>query len=188
MANTCGYGCPRSRGRPYIERAPIRISNSREKMRLRIPAARCVRVMQKTFRPRGRGECRVPAHPQPRVQCRKHTSVVTTSTPETPGIPAREWFYGFLRALPGDRAFLSPSSAEIHFRQLDAGVEASGPHDFAVRASAVRQERCRVHRIPCPTSVTIAKRPSQRGGDGERYRSDLAKPRTEIFLQTGLDR
>jgi hypothetical protein len=34
------------------------------------------------------------------------------------------------------------------FRQLDAGVEASGPHDFAVRFSAIRQRRIRVHRIP----------------------------------------
>src|ERR1700736_5234364 len=29
----------------------------------------------------------------------------------TPGIPARNGFNGFLRALPGDRAFLSPASA-----------------------------------------------------------------------------
>jgi hypothetical protein len=28
---------------------------------------------------------------------------VTTSTPESPGIPARNGFNGFLRALPGDR-------------------------------------------------------------------------------------
>ena len=53
------------------------------------------------------------------------------------------------------------------FRQLDAGVEASGPHDFAVRsiidrqravdrsqirrtrpAITLRAQRCRVHRIP----------------------------------------
>src|ERR1700681_1099790 len=62
-------------------------------------------------------------------------------------------------------------------RKLDAGVEASGPHDFAVRSNISRQhaidrsqatarpaitlraQSCRVHRIPCPTSVTIAKRP-----------------------------
>ena len=56
--------------------------------------------------------------------------------------------YGLLRALPGDRAFLSPSSAEMNSRQLDAGVEASGPHDFAVRFSAIRQARFSVHRIP----------------------------------------
>jgi hypothetical protein len=33
-------------------------------------------------------------------------------------------------------------------RQLDTSVGASGPHDFAVRFSAIRQERIRVHRIP----------------------------------------
>jgi hypothetical protein len=60
-----------------------------------------------------------------------------------------------------------------HHRQLDAGVEASGPHDFAVRVSAVRPRKClrscfRVHRIPCPTFVTIAKRPSVLGRDGEK--------------------
>jgi len=49
---------------------------------------------------------------------------------------------------------------------LDASVGASGPHDFAVRISVVRPRkvfalrRCRVHRIPRPTSVTIAIRPS----------------------------
>jgi hypothetical protein len=32
--------------------------------------------------------------------------------------------------------------------KLDASVEASGPHDFAVRVSAVRQRHLRVHRIP----------------------------------------
>jgi hypothetical protein len=32
--------------------------------------------------------------------------------------------------------------------KLDASVEASGPHDFAVRISAIRQRRISVHRIP----------------------------------------
>src|ERR1700722_20311875 len=62
---------------------------------------------------------------------------VTTVTPESPGIP-RTMVYGLLRALPGDRAFLSPSSAKVAFSKLDDGVEASGPHDFAVRAGAIR--------------------------------------------------
>jgi hypothetical protein len=35
-----------------------------------------------------------------------------------------------------------------HHRELDASIGASGPHDFAVRFGAVRQERRRVHRIP----------------------------------------
>jgi len=47
-----------------------------------------------------------------------------------------------------------------YFRKLDASVEASGPHDFAVRVSAVRHRHPHVHRIPHPTSVTTAKRPS----------------------------
>ena len=33
-------------------------------------------------------------------------------------------------------------------QELDASVEASGPHDFAVRIRAVRCRRVRVHRIP----------------------------------------
>jgi hypothetical protein len=63
-------------------------------------------------------------------------------------IPARNGFNGFLRALPGDRACLPPSSADMSclspvgptcLRELDASVGASGPHDFAVRFSIVRQ-------------------------------------------------
>src|SRR5205814_7016447 len=101
--------------------------------------------------------------------------------------PADHWSTS-AQLLPGDRAFLSPSSCEYGWSapgradfasaKLDAGVEASGPHDFAVRSNIVRlracnrsrvgprpattiaRRRCRVHRIPCPTFVTIAKRPS----------------------------
>ena len=43
--------------------------------------------------------------------------------------------------------------------RLDAGVEASGPHDFAVRVSTVRQARIRVHRIPSRVD-DVAQRPS----------------------------
>ena len=59
----------------------------------------------------------------------------------------RNGFNGFLRDLPGDRALLSPSSAE-NPANLNASVGASGPHDFAVRLSAVRQRHRHVHRIP----------------------------------------
>src|ERR1700737_3498330 len=71
----------------------------------------------------------------------KNTRVSHHGRTGTPGIPARNGFNGFLRALPGDRAFLSPSSGGYGFVRarsgrlasagLDAGVEASGPHDFA---------------------------------------------------------
>jgi len=58
-----------------------------------------------------------------------------------PAFPA-QWFYGLLRALPGDRlschrrwrieGLTDPVGLAGH-HQLDAGVEASGPHDFTVR-------------------------------------------------------
>ena len=77
---------------------------------------------------------------------KKHTSVITTVTPETPGIP---------RAMVLTVSFgLSPVIGLVCHRRfaftakLDAGVEASGPHDFAVRLGAVRQKHHHVHRIP----------------------------------------
>src|ERR1700756_3923653 len=61
----------------------------------------------------------------------------------------RNGFNGFLRALPGDRAFLSPSSLRsLLLKNLNASVGASGPHDFAVRLKRIRQSAIRVHRIP----------------------------------------
>jgi hypothetical protein len=48
--------------------------------------------------------------------------------------------------------------------------------------------RHRVHRIPHPTFVTIAKRPSYRGGTARSCRDDLPDGHSEIFLQEGLDR
>jgi hypothetical protein len=78
---------------------------------------------------------------------REHTSIVTTGSPVSPGIPARNGFNGFLRALLGDRLVCHRRWWNC-FRQLDAGIEASGPHDFAVRLRAVRQQHVRVHRIP----------------------------------------
>jgi hypothetical protein len=61
-------------------------------MWLRDLAARGARVLQKTVSPlltvEGAGNAGCPMHPQPRVRNKiKHTSVVTTVTPETPGIP-----------------------------------------------------------------------------------------------------
>ena len=85
---------------------------------------------------------------KPRVQRVEVASTrVSQVTPRTPGTP-RAMVYGLFRALPGDRALLPPSPTKIAFRELDASVEASGPHDFAVRFCAVRQRHIRVHRIP----------------------------------------
>jgi hypothetical protein len=66
---------------------------------------------------------------------------------EHPAFPA-QWFYGLLRDLPGERAFLPPSPRRNDPAQLDASIGASEPHDFAVRLSHVRLRDISVHRIP----------------------------------------
>src|SRR6202050_475131 len=73
------------------------------------------------------------------------------------------------------------------FRQLDASVGASGPHDFAVRKSALSS---------LAQLASIASRPYVRddretplcvGRDGERYAGDLGGKKMRIFLRRGLD-
>ena len=71
--------------------------------------------------------------------------------------------------------------------KLDASVGASGPHDFAVRLKRRSSlSASSVHRIPRSTSVTIAKRPSERAGR-RGYRVDLGRLRTGMFFDLGLD-
>jgi hypothetical protein len=103
--------------------------------------------------------------PMARVQKKTHAAV-TTGSAGYPGPPCA-MALRLIRALPGDHAWLPPSPARRRKRlhELDACIGAPGPHDFAVRRSFIRRARncacgCRVHRIPLPTSVTIAKRPS----------------------------
>src|SRR3954452_15464474 len=88
---------------------------------------------------RGRRECRVRAAPAvSRAKNKKAHEVVTTGSPEQPGIP---------RAMVLTVSFvISPviglschRHRQVTTCQLDTSVEASGPHDFAVRISTVRQ-------------------------------------------------
>src|SRR6478672_1211650 len=55
-----------------------------------------------------------------------------------PAFPAR-WFYGFLRALPGDRLVATVIPEKLASRELSASIGAPGPHDFAVRDNHARQ-------------------------------------------------
>src|SRR6202171_5925236 len=62
----------------------------------------------------GVGNAGCPLHPQSRVHLLLvERTRVTTSTPESPGIPARNGFNSLCRALPGDRALLPPSPADM---------------------------------------------------------------------------
>ena len=45
------------------------------------------------------------------------------------------------------------------FRQLDASVGASGPHDFAVRSRTVRRQATKTSTASRPTFVTMANAP-----------------------------
>src|SRR5438105_14257384 len=108
---------------------------------------------------------------------KKHTSVVTTGSPELPGTPARDGFTAYFVISPVIGLFCH---RRLRCRKLDASVETSGPHDLAVRVSTVRQRCLRVHRIPCPTSVTIAIRPSCWTG-WRAYNFDLGQRRKEMF-------
>src|SRR3954452_4200092 len=101
------------------------------------------------FRPKreGVGNAGRPMHPQSRVQNKKAHEVVTTGSPELPGIPARDGFNGFLRALPGDRAFLSPSSADRSANLTPASRRQDHTTSSSASAPFVKSTK-RVHRIP----------------------------------------
>jgi hypothetical protein len=64
-------------------------------------------------RKRGRGECRVPVAPAAARVDWIARALVTTVAPGSPGIPARDGFNSLFCALPGDRAFLSPSPVKF---------------------------------------------------------------------------
>src|SRR5438045_3232787 len=73
------------------------------------------------------------------------------------------------------------------FRSLvpDAGVEASGPHDFAVRVQHVSSSMLPRPPHPVPTSVTIAKRPFVWDGMGELLKMLLPTRKAEYFCDQG---
>jgi hypothetical protein len=140
---------------------------------------------------------------------------VTTSTPESPGIPARNGFttYFALSSVTGlfcHRRLRTNVVSEArlgrhNIRELDASVGASGPHDFAVRCnisrpraghrSQVLRPALRSHRAQDAAASTAPRAyvrddretPLCVGRDAKSSRSDLGCVKTGIFLQRGLD-
>src|SRR5216683_4931679 len=99
---------------------------------------------------------------------------------KSPGIPARNGFNGFLRALPGDRAFLSPSPAALAANLTPASRRQD--HTTSPSASKTLSSLAPLASIASnPASVTIAIRPSS-GVDGYGYKSDLGFRKTRIFF------
>src|SRR3984893_17593661 len=99
------------------------------------PAARCARAFPRNLRPKeGVGNAGRTMHPRSRVHLVLVESTrVTTSTPKSPGIPARNGFNGLLRALPGDRALLPPSPCGL--KVLSSPVEPNEPPQDLTPAS-----------------------------------------------------
>src|SRR3979411_3128703 len=162
----------------------------------------------------GAGNAGCPMHPQPRAQSVvKHTSVVTTVTPDSPGIPYAMVLTAYLvlsrrrirlvTVISGLRDCLSPVGP-TRLRKFNTS---NGCQDHTAlpsaaivvrlravdRSRAFRQPALRSRHTPNaaastashPASVTIAIRPSG-GRDGEGSRTDLGQTGTGIFLQMGL--
>src|SRR5438309_7749003 len=117
---------------------------------------------------------------------KKHTSVVTTGSPGSPGIPARNGFNSLYRALPGDRAWLSPSPAEMTSANLTPASRRQD-HTTSPSASVLFVSRTSASIASRPAVVTIASAPDV-GRDGPGYGFDLPDGESQIFLPMGLDR
>jgi hypothetical protein len=114
---------------------------------------------------------------------KKRTSIVTTVTPETPGIPYAMVLTVSFVLSPVNRALLPPSLRGYRFRRFDTSVGMSGPHDFAARETAPFVSALPTSIASRPASVTIASRPGRRDGSG--YKPDLGIRKIRIFLQRG---
>jgi hypothetical protein len=114
----------------------------------------------------------------PMVRVQQKTHAAEPQDQPDPGLPCA-MVLRLIRDLPGDHAWLPPSSARRAsvFANL---APASERQDHATSPSAptplvaqtLRPAMC-VHRIPLPTSVTIASRPSSWVRDGRKHRCDL---------------
>jgi hypothetical protein len=71
-------------------------------------------------------------------------------------------------------------------RAIELDYSARSLHHGKPPCDISARGRCRVHRIPSPTFMTIAKRPSA-GRDGAACTSVLGETRKDLFSRTGLD-
>jgi len=121
-----------------------------------------------------------------RVQQKTHAAV-TTGPAGYPGPPCATGFNGFLRALPGDHAWLPPSVVGlIETSDFSACVGAPGPHDFAVRTGAARLAPPPRPSQPASTYRDDAYAPLHEAGWLKgRHRSE--KTKSGIFFAEDLD-
>ena len=104
-----------------------------------------------------------------------------------PAFPA-QWFYGFLRALLGDRALLPPSPPRSLL--LENLTPASGRRDHTTSPSALARSSCAPLRPPHPAPYVRDDRepPLLWARDGRACRDDLPDDGSGIFFVDRLDR
>ncbi len=169
--------------------------------------------MQPSENSEGAGNAGCPMHPQPRVQGRKHTSVVTTGTPEITRHSPRNGFTAYSALSPATNsschrhprikvlsarlgrlasANLAPATGarttRLHRTQkapiiLHAADRSRGSSRPAIAICAPDALTSTASRA---TSVTMADAPLW-ARDGDGYAADLGEAKTEIFLISGLD-
>jgi hypothetical protein len=143
-----------------FQTAPFADTASRSRRRLRARFARNVPPSEI----RGRRECRAPNAPAASRAERKkaHERSHHGHTGNHPAFPA-QWFYGLLRALPGDQALLPPSPALL----LADLTPTLGRQNHTTSPSAAAhfvKRAARVHRIP--PHVRDVRTPLCRDGTG----------------------
>jgi hypothetical protein len=116
----------------------------------------------------------------------KHTSVVTTVTPVSPGIP-RAMVLTAYSALSPVTGLSCHRRLQVITCQLDTSVGVSGPHDFAVREMRPRLWRHPRPPHPVPNVRDDRETPLERRTGREGYRCDLGRRRSEMFFSKGLD-
>ena len=85
----------------------------------------------------------------------KCTRVFTAVAPEITRHPRTQWFTAY-SALSPAIGLSCHRHRWCYHRRLDAGVEASGPHDFTVRSSIVRQRAVDRSRVLAQSSTRPA--------------------------------
>jgi hypothetical protein len=128
----------------HISNSPPRTdtaSRSRRVLRARYALNSC------PLKFRGRRECRALNAPAAsRAMKKAHEHSHHGHTGNDPAFPA-QWFYGFLRALPGDHACLTPSPALL-LADLTPALGRQNHTTWPYVAGRARLARCHVHRIP----------------------------------------
>src|ERR1700688_1750125 len=151
---------------------------------MRLPlAAQRARDIDETSAPReGAGKAGCALHPRSRVQIVQKSAHEHTGSAEAVRPSLRNGFNGFLRALPGDRAFLSPSSLRSLLLKNLTPASRRQNHTTSPSASKTLSSLASLASIASnPASVTIAIRPSS-GVDGGGYKLICGFGKSEYFF------